>query len=184
MFDQQKETPENRIRFRLCTGNRWMSGYVTTPHRRLVDLLNKEHQQSLLVEGLSIRSNSHDEEVGEKSQYAYVNPSTILFAAPIDESADALRPADPLVWVRKRPQRTRFALGPFAVVGNIHLLQNAALGPSFLPAGDRFAAVTKAVLRRDDDPRFAAEEDVIFVNKDRIEYLVAAESPAGSATPS
>jgi hypothetical protein len=161
-----------------------MSGYVITPHRRLVDLLNKEHHQSLLVEGLSVQNHSPDHDVGDNSDCAYVNPSTILFATPVDESADAFRSKDPLVWVKKMPQRTRFALGPFAVVGNIHLLENATLSPSFLAAGDRFAAVTKAVLRRDDDPRFTEEEDVIFVNKDRIEYLVAAESPAASATSS
>ncbi len=174
MLDQQTETPENRIRFRLCTGTRWMSGYVSTPHRRLLDLLNEEHHQSLPAEGLKIRSNSEEEEVGGESQYAYVNFPTILFAVPIDEPLYDLRPADPLVLVKKKPLRVRFALGPFTVVGNIQILENATLGPSFLPAGDRFAPVTGAVLSRDDDPQFSEEEQIIFVNKDRIEYLVTA----------
>lgn len=178
MLDEQKDTQNNRIQFRLCTGNRWISGWFITPHRRLVDLLNKEHYQSLLVEGLSVQSSSPDSNVGDTSEYAYVNPATILFATSTDEPAEALRPKDPMVWVKKRPERTRFALGPFTVVGDIHLLENATLGPSFLTAGDRFTAVTKAVLSRDDDPRFTEEEDVIFVNKDRIEYLVTAEPAA------
>ena len=175
MMDERRDTQGNRIRFRLCTGTRWISGYVTTPHRRFVDILNKEKHQSILVEELSAQSCFDSGDGGDKSDRAYLNPSSILFATPVEDSMRTGE-RDPMVWVRKRPERTRFALGPFAVEGNIHLLENATLGPSFLAAGDRFAPVTKAVLRRDDDPGFAEEEDVIFVNKDRVEYLIAAES--------
>ncbi|MBI4284040.1 MAG: hypothetical protein HY663_06185 [Chloroflexi bacterium] len=173
MQHQQTAAADHRIGFRLSTGNRWMIGHVTTPHRRLVDLLNQEYRQSLLVEELSVFGRSEHNDVSDKCKYAYVKPPSILFAAPMDEAADTSRAVEQFLWVKKRQEQVRFALGPFVVVGNIHLLEDAKLSSSFLLAGERFAAVTKALIKRDDDSEFVEQEDVILVNKDRIEYLVA-----------
>ena len=167
----------NRLRFRFYTQNRWISGCLSTAHRRLLDFLNTEHRQPVLAEEVEAQSLRTPQGSGDRLDTAYISIPSVLFAVPVEEAKDSpAQSADTVVWVKKRPERARFAAGPYEIVGDIYLVENAKLEASLFAGRNRFFAVGKAVIRRLDDPAFEEEQEIVFVNWERLDYFAAAPS--------
>jgi hypothetical protein len=164
-----------RLRFRLFTGARWISGEVTTTQRRLLDFLNMDDHQ-LLAEEASVRTQGDVVAGPMPVGDALVNATAVIFAEPLEDSQELPRPNDPLMFVPKTPKRAKLALGPYEITGDVYVTEGGTAMGVLLGGRFRFVPVGKAVVRRIDEPSFLEEHPILFVNRDRIEYF----SPLGT----
>jgi len=165
-----------RLRFRFFTGARWISGEVTTTQRRLLDFLNMDHPQPILAEEASVQTQRDVVAGPTPTGDALVNAAAVIFAEPLEDSQEPLPPGDPLLLVRKTPERAKLVLGPYEITGDVYVAEGAGVFGALLGGRKRFVPVGKAVVRRIDEPCFLEEYPILFVNKDRIEYF----SPAST----
>ena len=160
--------PRNRIRFRVRTPSYWISGHVFSSHRRLVDLLNSMDARGFLVaEEVTIRASLESSAVGETAERALVYSSSILFAIPLEE---APLHRDPHNWVSKRPEPVRAGIGPYRLVGSIHLVRESQLADA-LQAIPRFVPLAPALIRHSTDLSLHEEHEVVLLNRDHLDYV-------------
>ena len=165
---------QNRVHFRLRLLSHWVDGEVATAHRRLIDLLNSDHAEILIAEGVSVQ-NCLSTGCGVTTvDCAIITTSAILFAVPTEESRDAPAPRDPMTWVKKRPERALIGIGPYQISGNIYLPEGSQLRTALVALPDRFFAVGKVVVSPADGQGLAEEHEVVFVNRERMESIAPA----------
>jgi hypothetical protein len=151
-------------------------GQVSTHHRRLIDLLNSTRRSPFYAEDVRVRSQFGQHDYGTEVGPAYFKTDNILFAVPIEDETGYTPPEDRFLMVKKNPHPFRFAIGHYEIVGEIHLIEGGGANESlFGPFGkDKlFEVVTHAEIKRTGDNESVDLEDVIFVNKERIDYFVA-----------
>ena len=168
-----------RLRFRLATEDHWISGVISTVHSRLVDVLNSDFGVILLAEEASVRSWLSAHSDAEGVNFVQINALEILIGIPIEEDRRSSSPRDPLVWVKKRPERVRIGIGPYEIVGNIYLAEGAVLEGLLAGLRYRFIPVTDAVVKRVDISSVTEEHQVVLVNRGRITFLMPATSRPG-----
>jgi len=175
VFGESFPVEKNIIKFKFGTEYRWITGHVSTMHRRLIDILNTEHTDAIVAEGVSSYSLA-EAATGEVVDYANITTASILFAVPVEEVRDAPRPKDPFVWVKKRPERVRVGTGPFNIEGNVYLAEEYKLKDLLLSVRDQFIAVAQAVVTRADAPEFREEHGVVFVNRSGMDFIMPTPS--------
>ena len=175
MLGRLPDLPVYRIRFRFRTEHRWISGSITTPQRRLVDVLNGEGSGGI-VSGEQVSAQGWLDASGPASYpSASLNTAAVLYAVPV-EDGEGPKP-DPYAWVKKRPERVRVGIGPFEIVGDAYLVEQSSLRDVLVLAKPRFIVVGRAVVRRIDDPSFVEEHQVLLVNRERLDFV--APEPSG-----
>ena len=172
MLDKQPAMQRHVVHLHVATGSRWVSGHVTTNHRRLIYCLNREHRDMLLIEDAVVGNRPGVRDSSEELRVAYVSTARILFAVPVEEARDSSPPPDPLLWVEKRPRPLVLGVGRYEIAGDVFLLPEADLTPSFVLTGDRFIAVGDALIKSLDDPSLVQEQAVVTVNREHISYIL------------
>lgn len=165
------------LQFRLVTENRWLLCQADTMQSRLVDLLNANPEKTMLVQIDSLSSpdaaaGSADAPVGRA---VGINTAAILYGVPVEAPGAAPAKRSP-AWVERSLWRVRIGLGPYEIVGNIHMPKGTRLTEAVLAAMNVFFVVTDATIRRADGSAF--QERVIAVNRSRLEYIMP--EPVGS----
>ena len=173
VYQQSFASQMNTLRFLMRTHNRWITGHVRSAHRRVVDVLNIEGMNLLKLEEATVQANLSQSGQGELKDAAVVSVSAILFAVPMEEPAAAPAPADPFAYVKKRPERTKVYVGPYEVTGNFYMVEGSELPNAVSALTGRFFAISKATVTCLDDPEFAQEHDVVFVNREHAEALLS-----------
>ena len=168
--------PRNRIWFRCRTQHRWVSGCLSTSERRLADALNNGHAEDVLVaDEVSVVDSTGGQERVQAIGHANISRSAILFAVPVE---DAPRRPDLLIRSKMPAQRLRVGIGPYEIVGNVHLLEQDRFQDALLAVTRQFVVLAEAVIRRVDDPSFVEEHDAVCVSRQHVDYIGLA-APAG-----
>jgi hypothetical protein len=159
------------LRFRLVTENRQLLCRASAAHRRLVDLLNVHLERSLLIlnERHSIGTDEGTNAGDPVLTTINVNTREVLFGIPI-ETGVASPTRRPSNWIAKDRWCTRIGIGPYEIVGNVHLPKGAWQREEALTEIAGFFAVTEATLQRASGA--LSLERVLIVNSTRIDYMM------------
>lgn len=174
-------TEKNWINFRYATQHRWISGRVKTVHRRLVDVLNSEGTDIMAVEQVEVRDRRDGATCLTQADVAEISIGKALIAVPAeDEAKPAARP-DPMVWVKKKPEWVRVGIGPYELVGQVHLAELGQVIGFFSVVRDKFIPMTQVTVRNLNDPTFVERFEVLLVNRIYVDYAMAATPPQDGA---
>lgn len=159
------------LQFRLVTENRRLLCRANAAHRRLVDLLNAHAERAMLVQVECAPSKAGEGANANDSTITTmcVNTREILFGMPI-EVASAAPSRKPPYWTEKDKWRTVIGIGPYEIVGNVHLPKGAWQREEALTEIAGFFAVTEATIRRLGG--LPAPERVVIVNSARIDVIM------------
>ena len=171
------------LHFRLATEHRWLTCHTNSAHTRLVDLLNSTQDQMVLVQVESCEGkNGEGVLAGAPSEYvAGVSTGAILCGIPIEPAGAAAAPRRSPAWVERSLWRARIGIGPYEIVGNLHLPKGATLNEEAAMASARFLVVTDATIWRPDGS--SVQERVVVVNRARMDFMIS-EPRAGEGSAS
>lgn len=157
-------TQPRRLRLRARTRERWIEGTAQTAHPRLIDLLNAADAGGLVVvEDVTITEDAGPPDRTPTSfSTATLNTDAWLFASP---SEDDDRPGrDSFDRVSKYADRARIGVGPYEIVGEIHLIPGTTLQTVQALARVRFVVLTAATVERDHGRPTSTPLGVVCVN--------------------
>ena len=177
LSDQPPAAQLSRMRFRFRLRSCWINGELNTVHRRLIDVLNVEHAEVLVAEKVSVQQCFDVSCTIAVVDCATINTSGVLFAVPLEETNGSPAPPNPLAWVKKRPEQAITGIGPYQITGNVYLPEGSQLRDAFVAVRDRFFAVARAVIRLADNPDFVEEHNVVFVNRELMDFVAPAPDP-------
>jgi hypothetical protein len=192
------------VELTLFTDALVIRGTVTTPYRRVTDILNQADEPFIVLDKVTI----DDHGLRGQSQsvsFAQVNLDTVLFA-----TADIPIEANPSMRVVKTPRKAVVSVPPFSVAGNVHLLVGEGDPKEGLKRlTESFVPVTDATYWSDQLGEGRRQALLVAVNHRRVQYIAphhevdpwagvqlrsmdeagsadeaAAPSEAGSAAPS
>lgn len=178
MVDWNVEQRDNRLCFQLVTEQRWISGYVQTVHRRVIDLVNSGTLPAFVTRDASLASGPiHSAFDGTGEDQITVVTERVLFLVPVEPVGTTAPPADPRLWITKKVvESALLGIGPYEIFGQVHLPQGAELRRDFLSTGLEFFAVTDAVIRRLDGT-MSLKERTVVVNRRRVDYAIPSVWP-------
>lgn len=149
-------------------------GTVTSPLRRLTDVLNHPEQPFLVMEGVTIEAYGSGA-VLETAEFAQVNLSTVLYAF---ESADE-QPTPPELRSVKVAHKSMVNIPPFRIVGDLHLRPEPSIRTALLELLGRFLPVTDATFWSDSLGIARTSVRMLAVNHARSQILIPFhEAPA------
>jgi hypothetical protein len=183
MILRHDETPERRDTEFDASGGRThavtcytdsfvVRGALSSPVRRLTDLVNRPDEPFLVLERVTIEEFLTGALL-ESSEFAQVNLSTVLFAF---ESEDA-QPALPEMRTVKVAQRSLVTIPPFRVVGELHLLPESSLQDALHELLGRFLPVTDAMFWSDSLGIGRTAVGMLAVNHARSQILTPFREP-------
>jgi hypothetical protein len=155
----------------MRTESRWLQASVETDYPRLIDLLNGDCQ---LVRA--------DQVVLQGDMYVYrgdtgssgcLCPGRALLVVPLD-AEESTGVAEPGHRGGVGTDLARLGVGPFEVTGYVHLPEGTSLDECLVQAEERFIVVNRAVVRRADGAGPVEHQGLVFVNRERIDYLLPA----------
>jgi hypothetical protein len=156
------------LRFRARMLYRWVDGAVTSTHRRLGDVLNREDSTGLLVaEDFFVEKG--DRSTGEV--FGTLNTNVVLYIVPIESGRPPVG-RDPFAWVKKRPERVKIGTGPFEIEGDLYVAEGARLKETIGVTKPVFVVLKDATIRRTDDPSFVENHPAAFVNRRAMDFIV------------
>ncbi|MGH7863225.1 MAG: hypothetical protein ACREOS_13460 [Candidatus Dormibacteraceae bacterium] len=169
--DASPITRPRRLRLRARTLERWIEGTVQTVHPRLIDLLNGADGGGLIVaEDVSIAvDDGARSRTPAASSTATLNTNTWLFASPLDDDDRSGR--DSFERVSKYIDRARVGIGPYDIVGEIHLIPDTTLQTVQILARARFVVLTGATIERDRDRPTSTPLGVVCVNLRLVDFI-------------
>jgi len=163
----------NRIRFRVRTIDRWLTGEVTTGQERLSDILNREDTvNGLLVSERTWADESPiptDDKDGA-SEFAAINMARVLFAVPLEDRAQG--PRDPYHWIKKRPDHVRIGIAQYEVDGDVYVVENGSLHDTIGLVRPQFFAVGVATIRDLSVLDVVQHHDIVLVNRRLVDYIM------------
>jgi hypothetical protein len=163
----------HNLHFRIVTETVSIEGLIVSGHRRLGDVLNSE-SKTITIRDVTVQCHVESPKAKKQASFADVNIQTILFVLPLEEAFLDDQPKDPMVWVKKRPEKVRIGIGPYEIVGDYYLAEAAVLEGALSVGVNRFLAFTHATIRRPDDPLYAENVKVVLINRQAIDYFMPA----------
>jgi hypothetical protein len=160
------------LRYRARTLYRWIDGAVTTSHRRLGDVVNREDTGGILVSDEFFTGGGEGTRDDRPTSDAVgaLNTQAVLFIVPVEGGPPPGR--DPFAWVKKRPERVRVGTGPFEIEGDLYMVEGARLKEMIATTKPIFIVLAKATVRRVDEPSFFENHGAVFVNRRAMDFLV------------
>ena len=165
------------LEFQLAMEGRWLLCCISTPHRRLVDLLNAHRDRAMLVHIDDCGDGSAEDATarGPADTLDSVNTRSILFGIPIEISGTAAGRGSPS-WIEKVKQRVRIGIGRYEIVGDVHLPKGIVHVAAAVSELDGFFPVTDASVRREGGR--PGPKRVVIVNSERVDFI--RYEPAGA----
>ncbi len=161
----------------LVTADSWLRGKIMSRHRRLLEVLNTEMEQLATLHEVEVRARPDGAPLA-CAPMAGVSLANALFVIPLEEGSPPA-PADSLVVVQKTQELTVIGIGPYILMGNLHLPSEGRLENYFALLPRRYHAMTKVRLS-DHDDRELGTFDTVLINGRWIDgVLPAAARPGG-----
>lgn len=170
---------KSSISFRFATQNRWISGRIETVHKRLVDVLNSEGTDIMSVDQVEVRDRRDGATCLTRADSAEISIAKVLIAVPSEDEPKAAPWRDPMVWVKKKPEWARVGIGPYELTGQVHVAELGQVPGFFSVVRDKFIPMTQVTVKNLGDPTFAERFEILLVNRQYVDYAMAA--PADGA---
>jgi len=139
--------------------------------RRLGDVLNREDAAGILFvdDSRAPDPTGPDDRSDQSAGFAGVNLANVLFVIALE--GDGAPPPDSFEWLQKRPEKVYVGVGPYEIVGDLHLAPGTGLRDMIGLARPTFIALAAAAIGVPGDPSSVEHYDVVFVNRRHIDVI-------------
>jgi hypothetical protein len=155
----------------MRTVSRWLQASVETECARLIDLLNGDGRL-IKAEQIALQGDPYVYR-GDTPSSGCLCPGRAILVVPLDVEASA-GVAGPGQGQGDGSDLARLGVGPFEVTGHLRLPEGASLEECLFQAEGRFIAVSRATVRRADGAGPVERLELVFVNRDRLDYVLPA----------
>jgi hypothetical protein len=146
-----------------------VTGTVTTPFRRVAEILNQVPSGHLAVDHATIVDHAGGAATRVPSALVAVDAVLFLRAPDLAGAArDDMR-------IRKNPVRARIVLPPFVLDGTVHVAVGSRPADGLLNVHDQFLAMTGVTITSAAHPALDAQAPIIAFRRDRAEIVVLAD---------
>lgn len=163
------------VRVEAYTDAYRVSGTVTTPFRRVAEILNQLPSGHLAVEDATLLEHGDAASMNVRTALVSVDEVLILVAPQLDGgSSTEMR-------IAKQPMRTMLAVPPFRLTGTLHVAVGAEAFDGVLNMPDRFVAMTGVRIASVAFPALDREVPIVAVCRRRAQILTPDEPAADVA---
>jgi hypothetical protein len=110
---------------------------------------------------------------GDTTSSGCVCPGRAILVVPLDAEASAgIAESSPRS--SEVSELARLGVGPFEVTGHVHLPEGGSLEGCLSQTEGQFLVVSRATVRRADGVGPVERQELVFVNRERLDYLLPA----------
>ena len=153
----------------IDTSSYRLTGTVTTPFRRVAEILNQVPSGHLTLDHATMVDHARGSVTRLPSALVAVDAILILRAPDLSGGVrEDMR-------IRKTAVRARIALPPFILDGTVHVATGSRPADGLLNVHDQFLAMTGVTMTSATHPSLDAEASIIAFRRDRAEIVVLAD---------